>query len=156
MSETTKNVYGKDVEMVKTRLEDLIVRLPDDTNNGKLDFKATFDKILEFHRGEGKELDMSNQLLSECQETYPSKMELSYSSETKYDNISPETRVWFAVGEYLNGHLGYSAAVKAPICSGCRNDIGCPYLCRECQWHAYESRQQDKREREEKEDEDDD
>ena len=83
MSETAKNVYGKDVEMVKTRLEDLIVRLPDDTNNGKLDFKATFDKILEFHKGEGKELDMSNQLFSECQKTYPSKRERNHSSKTK-------------------------------------------------------------------------
>ena len=78
-----------------------------------------------------------------------------FSSETKYDNISPETRVWFAVGEYLNGHIGYSSAIKAPICNGCWNDIGRPHLCGECQWHAYENLQQDKREREEKEDEDD-
>ena len=156
MSETTKNVYGKDVEMVKTRLEDLIVRLPDDTNKGKLDFKATFDKILEFHRGEGKELDMSNQLFSECQETYPSKRERNHSSKTKYDNMSAETRVFEAVTEYLNGQIGYDLAIKAPICNGCWNDIGRPHLCGECQWFAYERLQHDKREHEEKEDEDDD
>ena len=147
-----------------TRLEDLIVREPDNSTpdpngvykEGKLDFKATFDKVLEFRKGEGRDIDILNELFSNCQKTYPSKRERSHSSNTKYDNMSPETRVFESTGQYLNGRIGYDLAIKAPICSGCWNDIGCPHLCSECQWFAYERLQEQKREHEERQREDED
>ena len=147
-----------------TRLEDLIVREPGnpatDPNGayqeGKLDFKATFDKVVEFRKGEGRDIDILNELFSDCQETYPSTRDRDHSSKTKYDNMSPETRVFEATGLYLNGKIGYDLAIKAPICSGCWNDIGCPHLCSECQWSAYGRLQEVKREYEEREKENED
>ena len=147
-----------------TKLADLIVREPDNTEpdsdgvyqESKLDFKATFDKVIKFRKGEGRDIDILNELFSDCQETYPSTRDRNHSSLTKYDNMSPETRVFEATGQYLNGRIGYDLAIKAPICTSCWNDIGCPHLCGECQWFAYERLQEDKRKREEKEDEDGD
>ena len=141
-----------------TRLADLIVREPDNTEpdpNGvyqesKLDFKATFDKVLEFRKGEGRDIDTLNELFSDCQETYPSMRDRDHSSKTKYDNMSPETRVFEATGLYLNGKIGYDLAISAPICTSCWNDIGCPHLCGTCQWSAYERLQEVKREHEER------
>ena len=147
-----------------TKLEDLIVREPDnsapDPNglypNSKLDFKSTFDKVLEFRKGEGRDIDILNELFSDCQETYPSTRDRDHSSKTKYDNMSPETRVFEATGLYLNGKIGYDLAISAPICTSCWNDIGCPHLCSECQWFAYERLQEQKREHEERQKENED
>ena len=147
-----------------TRLEDLIVREPDNSapdpdgvyQKGKLDFKSTFDKIVEFRKGEGRDIDILNKLFSDCQKTYPSKRERDYSSKTKYDNVSDETRVFEATGQYLNGRIGYAEAIIAPICTSCWNDIGCPHLCSTCQWSAYERLQEVKREHEERQKENED
>ena len=93
-----------------TRLEDLIIREP--YPNSKLNFKETFDRVIEFRKGEGRDIDILNELFSACQEKYPSKRERSHSSKTKYDNMSPETRVFESTGQYLNGEIGYDLAIK--------------------------------------------